>query len=212
MTQQEALQKATEYCTEKAYSETLTDEFKQKFSDFFARKYPEAAADDEAAIADLKFNLDTAFSATSKGVTSKQKAFDDKEKEYKRQIEELQKKLGQLPTPPVTPPTIELPEDVKKQLEEFNKFKAEQTKQTKFKNIIALAKAGIRGDLHEAFERFAQETDVKIDETDEAQAKKLTDRFQEIFRSTIGDIKPLAPSVETKLDDEAIKNVKRVEL
>ena len=95
MTKEQVLQKANEYCTEKAYTnETLTDEFKDKFSDFFSRKYPDANEDDEAMLADLKFNLDTAFSATSKGLTSKQKAFDEKETQYKNQIAELTKKAS----------------------------------------------------------------------------------------------------------------------
>ena len=46
MTKEEVLQKANEYCTEKAYtSETLTDDFKDKFSDFFSKKYPDAPDD-----------------------------------------------------------------------------------------------------------------------------------------------------------------------
>ena len=93
MTKEEVLQKANEYCSEKGYTnETLTDEFKDKFSDFFSKKYQETPIDDENMIADLQFNLNTAFSATSKGVTAKQKAFDEKENEYKAQIEELNKK------------------------------------------------------------------------------------------------------------------------
>ena len=91
MTKEEVLQKANEYCSEKGYTtETLTDEFKDKFSDFFAKKYAEQSADDETALADLQFNLNTAFSATSKGITMKQKGFEEKENDYKRQIEELE--------------------------------------------------------------------------------------------------------------------------
>jgi len=95
MTKEEVLQKANEYCSEKGYTnETLTDEFKEKFSDFFSKKYQETDANDESMLEDLHFNLNTAFSATSKGVTSKQKAFEEKENEYLSQIEELNKKLG----------------------------------------------------------------------------------------------------------------------
>ena len=95
MTKEDVLQKANDYCTEKAYTtETLTDDFKEKFSEFFAKRYPDAEPDDENAIASLKFDLDTAFSATSNGLTSKQKAFEEKENEYKSQIAELTRKLG----------------------------------------------------------------------------------------------------------------------
>ena len=126
MTKEEVLQKANDYCTEKAYtSETLTDDFKDKFSEFFSKKYPDASDDDEAMLADLKFNLDTAFSATSKGVTAKQKAFDEKENEFKRQIDELSKKLEKKPKEK----QVEIPKELQEKLDELEKFKDAQRRQ-----------------------------------------------------------------------------------
>ena len=80
MTKEEVLQKVNDYCNEKSYTEeTLTSEFKDKFSEFFAKKYSEETAiDAEGILEDIKFNINTAFSATSKGLTSKQKAFETK--------------------------------------------------------------------------------------------------------------------------------------
>ena len=206
MTQQEALQKATDYCTEKAYGETLTSEFMEKFSDFFAKKCPDAAADDEAAIADLKFNLDTAFSATSKGVTSKQKAFDDKEKVYKKQIEELQKKLGGKQEPP------QIPDEIKEQIAELKKFKDEEAKKAKFVNIVSIAKKSIREDLHNSFEKYARTFSVQGDKSDEEQAKTLFQNFQDIYVDSLGDIRPRTPKQVQQQDDEEINNVPKVEL
>lgn len=38
MTKEDVLQKVNDYCNEKSYTnETLTDDFKDKFSDFFAK-------------------------------------------------------------------------------------------------------------------------------------------------------------------------------
>ena len=212
MTKEDVLQKANDYCTEKAYtSETLTDDFKDKFSDFFAKRYPDATPDDEAMIADLKFNLDTAFSATSKGLTSKQKAFETKENEYKNQIAELNKKIGK-PTQQPPKPEFEIPEEIKTQLEELQKFKNEEAKKSKFNEIVDLAKKGIRQDLHGSFDTYAKDYEAKLDVTSEEQAKKLTERFQAIFKDSIGDIKPLAPKQIEKRDDEFLASIPEVKV
>jgi len=208
MTKEEALQKANEYCTEKAYtSETLTDEFKDKFSDFFAKKYPDTSADDEALIADLKFNIDTAFSATSKGVTAKQKAFEEKENEYKKQIAELNKKIGNRQHD-----KFEIPKELQDQIDELKAYKNSEAKKAKFANVVELAKKGIRQDLHKSFETFANGTDVALDKGDKEQADALVERFQEIFRDSIGDIKPLAPQVTKKRDEDAMSSLNRLKV
>jgi hypothetical protein len=208
MTKEDVLQKANDYCTEKAYTETLTNEFTDKFSDFFSKKYAETDADDEAMIADLKFNLDTAFSATSKGITSKQKAFEDKENEYKNQIAELTKKLEKKPK--TTEPKI--PQELQDKLDRLEAFELAQRKQNKYKAVLELAKKGVREDLHKSFEKYASDFAVNLDETDEEQAKKLTNRFQDIFKDSIGDIKPLAPKQTQKMEDEFLANVPKVKV
>lgn len=207
MTKEEVLQKANDYCTEKAYTETLTDEFKDKFSDFFAKKYPETDAEDETMIADLRFNLDTAFSATSKGITSKQKAFEDKENEYKNQIAELTKKLGKK-----EPPKFEVPKELQDQLDELKKFKTEEQKKTKYANVINIAKKGIRSDLHNSFEKFAKTVSVSVDKDDEEQAKEIVQTFQDIFKDSIGDIKPYTPKQVQQKEDEIINGVTKITL
>lgn len=208
MTKEDVLQKANDYCTEKSYTETLTDEFKDKFSDFFSKKYQDTDAEDETMIADLKFNLDTAFSATSQGITSKQKAFEDKENEYKNQIAELTKKLGKKPQEK----TIELPKELQDQLEELKVFKNKEAKKEKFANIVGLAKASVRQDLHKSLENYAKDFDVALDKEDADQAKVLVSRFQEIFKDTIGDTKPLAPQTAEAFENEILGSVKKIEL
>ena len=210
MTKEEVLQKANEYCSEKGYTnETLTDDFKDKFSDFFAKKYPETPSDDEAMIADLQFNLNTAFSATSKGLTSKQKAFTEMENEYKNQIEELNKKLGKVKS---SKQEVTIPKEVQEQLDELKKFKNEEAKKSKFKNILDIAKKGIRPDLHKSFETFATGVDVMLDKEDKEQAGAMVARFQEIFKDSIGDIKPLAPQQTHKRDNEVMSSLKRIKV
>lgn len=209
MTKEEVLQKVNDYCNEKSYTEeTLTSEFKDKFSEFFAKKYSEETAiDAEGILEDIKFNINTAFSATSKGLTSKQKAFETKENEYKNTIAELNKKIGKSQEK-----IVELPDDVKQQLAELEKFKDAKSKKDKFDEIVKLAKKGIRPDLYASFEKYAQEYDVTLDSTSEEQAKKLTARFQEIFKDSIGDIKPLAPKVSQKRDEEFVASIPKVQV
>lgn len=211
MTKEEVLQKANEFCNEKGYtSETLTDEFKEMFSDFFAKKNQEASIDDEKMIEDLKFNLKTAFSASSRGITSRQKSFDEKESEYKRQIEELENQSKKKKVEKSS--EIELPDDVKRQLTELEAFKNQQKKNEKFKEVLELAKKSVRNDLHKSLENYANDFAITLDETSEEQAKKLTTRFQEIFKDSIGDIKPLAPKQTQKRDDEFLSSIPKVKI
>lgn len=213
MTKEQALQKVTDYCTEKAYtSETLTDGFKDKFAEHFAKRFPDAEADDENAIAEMKFALNSAFSGASLIITEKNNAFTSKENDYKNQIAELNKKLGN-PNPQPNPnPTVVIPKEVQEQLDELKKFKNEEAKKSKSKNILSIAKSNIREDLHKSFENYAKDFAVNLEEADEEQAKKLTARFQEIFKDSIGDIKPFKPQQTQKQEDEIIGRVKKVEI
>lgn len=209
MTKEEVLQKANEYCGEKGYTnETLTDEFKDKFSDFFAKKYPDTDISDENAVADLHFNLNTAFSATSRGITAKVKSYEDREKDYKRQIEEFQKKNGTKPAQ--QEPAI--PEEVKQQIAELTKFKNEAQKELKFKEVLEMAKKAVRTDLHRSLENYANDFTVTLDASSEEQAKKLTKRFQEIFKDSIPDIRPFTPRQTQQRDDEFLDSLPKIKI
>lgn len=208
MTKEEVLQRANDYCSERSYdSETLTDEFKDKFADFFAKRHESAGIDDEGIMDEIKFNLDTARSAASRGIALKQTSFSTKESELNKQIEELKKKI-------VNPQQkqVELPEEVKTQLEELEKFKNEQSKNEKFKSVVALAKKSIRQDLHASFDEFVDGSEVKLDKDDKEQAEALVQKFQKIFRDSIGDIKPLAPRQIQQRDEDLLASVKEVKV
>ena len=196
------------YCTERKYgSENLTDGFKEKFSNFFVKKYEGKDVEQEEMIADLHFNLDTAFSASVDINSSLKTSFETKENEYKNQIAELNKKLGKKETP-----KFEVPKELQDQLDELKKYKNEEVKKTKFASIMELAKKGIRQDLHKSFETFATGTNVDLEKTDKEQADALVSRFQEIFKDSIGDIKPLAPQQVRKNDEAVLSGLKRVKV
>lgn len=208
MTKEEVLQRANDYCNERSYDEsTLTTEFKDKFADFFSKKYPDTAMDDESALADMKFNLDTAKSASAKGRTSLQSDWESKENDYKTQIAELNKKLGKKEQP-----KFEVPKELQDQLDELKKYKNEEVKKTKFASIMDIAKKGIRQDLHKSFETFATGTNVDLEKADKEQADALVSRFQEIFKDSIGDIKPLAPQQVRKNDEAVLSGLKKVKV
>jgi TPP-dependent trihydroxycyclohexane-1,2-dione (THcHDO) dehydratase len=209
VTKEMVVESINTYCTERKYgSETLTDDFKEKFSNIFVKKYDQQNVEESDVIADLKFNLDTAFNA-SLGLKNVQDAdFTKKENDYKKQIEELKKQKPRQQQQQET----ELPEEVKNQLRELEDFKNNARKREKFNEVLELAKKGVREDLHRSFEKFASDFAVTLDETSEEQAKKLTTRFQDIFKDSIGDIKPLAPRQTQKRDEEFLSSLPKIKV
>ena len=208
VTKETVLESMNTYCTERKYgSENLTDGFKEKFSNFFVKKYEGKDVEEAEMVADLHFNLDTAFSASVDINSSLKTSFETKETEYKNQIAELNKKLGRKETP-----KFEVPKELQDQLDELKKYKNEEVKKTKFASIMELAKKGIRQDLHKSFETFATGTNVDLEKADKEQADALVSRFQEIFKDSIGDIKPLAPQQVRKNDEAVLSGLQRVKV
>lgn len=208
MTKEEALQKVNDYCNEKSYTNaTLTDGFKDKFAEHLAKRYPDAAADDETALGDMKFALNSAFSGASLIITDKTKEFETKENGYKDQIAELNKKIGK----PTEQPT-ELPKEVQEKLDRLEQFQIAENKRTKFKAIMEIAKKGVRDDMIESFETFVKDYDVALDKEDKEQADKWVEKFQEVMKPSFGNIKPLAPQVTQKRDEEFLASLKKIKV
>lgn len=209
VTKETVLESMNTYCTERKYgSENLTDGFKEKFSNFFVKKYEGKDVEEAEMVADLHFNLDTAFSASVDINAALKNSFETKKTEYENQIAELNKKLGRKNEPP----KFEVPKELQDQLDELKKYKNEEVKKTKFASIMDIAKKGIRQDLHKSFETFATGTNVDLEKTDKEQADALVSRFQEIFKDSIGDIKPLAPQQVRKNDEAVLSGLKKVKV
>lgn len=210
VTKEQVLESMNTYCTERKYgSESLTDGFKEKFSNFIVKKYEGKDVEEEDFKADLHFNLDTAFSASVDLKTSLTAQFATKENEYKNQITELNKKIV---TPPQPQQKLELPEDVKNQLAELEKFKTEQSKQSKRKEILEMAKQNIQQSLHGSFENFIADTEVLLDKDSKEQADALVAKYQKVMQPTYGSIKPLAPRQVQKRDEEILGGIKEVKV
>ena len=210
VTKEQVLESMNTYCTERKYgSESLTDGFKEKFSNFIVKKYEGKDVDEEDFKADLHFNLDTAFSASVDLKTSLTAQFATKENEYKNQITELNKKIV---TPQQPQQKFELPEDVKNQLAELEKFKTEQSKQSKRKEILEMAKQNIQPSLHSSFENFIADSEVQLDKDSKEQADALVAKYQKVMQPTYGSIKPLAPRQVQKRDEEILGGIKEVKV
>lgn len=211
MTKDEVLQKANDYCSEKGYtSETLTDGFKEMFADHFAKRYPDGDINDENLVAEIQFNLNTAFSATSKGVTAKQNAYDQMKSELENKIEELNKKINDNKVK--EPKEPKLPKELLEKLDRLEQFEIKAKKGDKFKEVLELAKKGVRTDLHKSLESYAADFEISLETSSEEQANRLIERFQTIFRDSIGDIKPLSPKVTKKQDEEFAKSLKPIKV
>lgn len=209
MNKEEVLQRANDYCNERSYDkETLTDEFKDKFAEFFAKRHESAGIDDEGILDEIKFNLDTAKSAAAKGITLKQTGFNSKESEYKNKIAELENKLKD----PKQQQQFELPKEVQDELNELKKFRNEEMLKSKFDNIVSLAKKNIREDLHKSFDKFVKTYNVSLDKDEQEQADGMAKTFQEIFKDSIGDIRPFTPKQIQQREDDWIEGVKKYEL
>jgi hypothetical protein len=212
VTKEQVLESMNTYCTERKYgSEALTDGFKEKFSNFIVKKYEGKDVEEADFTADLHFNLDTAFSASIDLKNTLTSQFATKENEYKNQITELNKKIA-TPQPQPQPQQFELPEDVKNQLAELEKFKTEQSKQEKRKTIMELAKKNVRQDLHSSFVNYASDFEVQLDKDDKEQADALVAKYQKVMQPTYGDIKPLAPRQVQKRDEEILDSIKEVKV
>lgn len=210
VTKEQVLESMNTYCTERKYgSEALTDGFKEKFSNFIVKKYEGKDVEEADFTADLHFNLDTAFSASIDLKNTLTSQFATKENDYKNQITELNKRIA---TPQQPPQKFELPEDVKNQLAELEKFKTEQSKQEKRKTIMELAKKNVRQDLHSSFVNYASDFEVQLDKDDKEQADALVAKYQKVMQPTYGDIKPLAPRQVQKRDEEILGSIKEVKV
>ena len=210
VTKEQVLESMNTYCTERKYgSESLTDGFKEKFSNFIVKKYEGKDVEEEDFKADLHFNLDTAFSASVDLKTSLTAQFATKENEYKNQITELNKKIV---TPQQPQQQLELPEDVKNRLAKLEKFEEEQSKQSKRKEILEMAKQNIQPSLHGSFENFIADSEVQLDKDSKEQADALVAKYQKVMQPTYGSIKPLAPRQVQKRDEEILGGIKEVKV
>ena len=208
-TQTEVLQKVNDYCTEKQY--TLNDDFRSKFSEKFSTTYADADIEDESVMGNIKFSLDTAFSAASKELKAKAEDWGKKESDYLKQIETL-KGNPKVNKPNPNEVKVEIPDEVKEQLAELNKFKAEQQKQEKRAKVLDLAKQKVRSDLHDDLEQVLNIMQLDYDKGEDDLAEMLNANFTKLYKNRIGDTRPITSNTEKIKDEDYLNGVKKVKI
>ena len=200
----EVLEKVGSYCTEKQY--TLDDSFRSQFSNKFAAANPDADINDENILKSIKFNLDSAFSATSKGIEAQKKGWDEEKAKLTSEIEKLKKaptkkeeKKGE--------EQFELPEDIKQRLSKLEAIEERTYRQEKRAEVLELAKKGVREDLQGNLEDLLDMTSLDYTKESKDLAKQLNENFAKLYKNNIGDIKPSSPERKTRRVEDILNSV-----
>ena len=211
---EEILQNVNSYCEERKYS--LPDAFKDNFAQHFSETYKDGDIKDVNLLSNLKFNVDTAAAAKMKGLEGESEVWKNKEANYLKTIEELKKKPEETNGKDKKDGdkdkkvVADLPDDVKKELEAFKTFRMSEEIKTKRKNIIKLSEGKIREDLLPSFKTFVSKIPISLDTDDTILSTKAVSDFSDIYKSSIGDIAPLASSGKTRNDDDILKGIKKI--
>lgn len=203
---EEVLSKVNQICEERNFD--LSETFRNKFSEKFAEAYKDAPIEDDGLVAALNISVESSGHARKNAFSEATKGFEAKEAEYKSQIEEWKKKAekGNQETP-----KFELPAEYKEKLDRLEKFELQEKTKSVRNQIYNTAKSKVREDLHESFRNYLGKQNIAIDADINAEAERLLKDYQDIFRSSIGDITPLSPAgKKTTMEDylAAIKPVK----
>lgn len=203
---EEVLSKVNQICEERNFD--LSETFRDKFSEKFAEAYKDAPIEDDGLVAALNISVESSGHARKNAFSEATKGFEAKEAEYKSQIEEWKKKAekGNQETP-----KFELPAEYKEKLDRLEKFELQEKTKSVRNQIYDTAKSKVREDLHESFRNYLGKQNIAIDADINAEAERLLKDYQDIFRSSIGDITPLSPAgKKTTMEDylAAIKPVK----
>lgn len=194
---EEVLQKVNEYCNERQYTSTLDEVFIDKFSEKFAVNHVDANIDE--IVDSIKFNIDTAFSAASKGIERQSNVWKTKESEYLKQLEEL-KKVQE----------VGIPDEIKQQINELKEFKEQRQREEKISKVFNISKAKVREDLHENLKNVLDVMKVDYNASEEDIAKELTATFTKLYKDKIGDVKPASSGRTNKDFDELLNTIPKI--
>ena len=199
-TEAEVLEKVGTYYTEKQY--TLDDNFRSQFSNKFAAANAEADINDENISKSIKFALDSAFSAASKGIEAQKKVWDEEKIKLNGEIEKLKKipkKEGEN--------KFELPDDIKEKLNKLDAIEEKRSRQEKRAEVLELAKKGVREDLQGNLEDLLDMTSLDYTKESKELAKQLNDNFAKLYKNNIGDIKPSSPEKKARKVEDILNSI-----
>lgn len=92
----------------------------------------------------------------------------------------------------MTPPP-EIPKEIKDKLDRLERFESEQRETQHREEVVKKAKEKIRTDLHRSFDAFVKDRAIDANGEAGAQAEALVKTFSEVFKDSIGDIRPFVP-------------------
>ena len=199
-TEVEVLEKVVTYCTEKQY--TLDDNFRSQFSNKFAAANAEADINDENISKSIKFALDSAFSAASKGIEAQKKVWDEEKIKLNGEIEKLKK----IPKKEWEN-KFELPDDIKEKLNKLDAIEEKRSRQEKRAEVLELAKKGVREDLQGNLEDLLDMTSLDYTKESKELAKQLNDNFAKLYKNNIGDIKPSSPEKKARKVEDILNSI-----
>ena len=78
--------------------------------------------------------------------------------------------------------------------------------------MLNVAKKEIREDYQESFSKFVSSFDVNLDGDVNEQASKWVEKFQDVMKPSIGNIKPLAPDTTQKRDEDFLSSLPKFEI
>lgn len=204
---EEVLSKVNQICEERNFD--LSETFRDKFSEKFAEAYKDTPIEDAGLVAALNISVESSGHARKNAFSEATKGFEAKEAEYKSQIEEWKKKAEKGNQ---EPPKFELPAEYKKKLDRLEKFELQEKTKSVRNQIYDTAKSKVREDLHESFRNYLGKQNIAIDADINAEAERLLKDYQDIFRSSIGDITPLSPAGKKTTMEEYLAAIKPVKL
>lgn len=204
---EEVLSKVNQICEERNFD--LSETFRDKFSEKFAEAYKDAPIEDDGLVAALNISVESSGHARKNAFSEATKGFEAKEAEYKSQIEEWKKKAEKGNQ---EPPKFELPAEYKEKLDRLEKFELQEKTKSVRNQIYDTAKSKVREDLHESFRNYLGKQNIAIDADINAEAERLLKDYQDIFRSSIGDITPLSPAGKTTTMEDYLAAIKPVKL
>ena len=125
------------------------------------------------------------------------------------EIENLKKNQpeGKTPKNKVEEKNLELPEDVKKDLNELKTFKEKQLQQEKRAEVLELAKKNVRQDLYENLSTLLDMSTFDYSKDTKDLAKQLNENFTKLYKNNIGDIRPASPETKNKKVSEILDSV-----
>jgi len=206
--QEEVLQKVNDYCNEKSY--TLDDSFRTKFSEKYATANTEADLTDENVLNSIKFNLDTAFSAASKGIEAKEKTWKEKEAEYLKKIESSKDGIKADTDTGKEESSAVIPTEIKDKLEQLEKLQLDGQKREKRANVLKLAQKNVREDLHNDLEVVLDIMKMDYSKDEKDLANDLNENFTKLYKGKIGTVKPASPEASKKKIEEMLANLPKV--